>query len=963
MSIYEKNMAELKSKFPEVHDWISAEEEDKDIEIFQAGGGLQNLRIKGTRGKSTYLYDMDDPLREERVVCEKLAFSADRVTFIVGIGLGYIVEQIKSKMEKGHKIIVLERNATILKIALNRMDVSELIRHNRIVFSLPDDDSLKITVIKYAYALTPGDVIIIVNNRLMLFSKNYYEMQRIVTENIGCAMVSIMTMLKNAQTFVINEIENLPQILFSAGIRNLFDKFKGIPAFIVSAGPSLQKNIHLLKEAKGKALIIATAPVVRVMLAHDIKPDLIVSIDFSKDNRIHFEGICDCLEIPLVYPTRLASNVVRDYQGEMFVTQDVTGGLTGWLKGNWAFKGHIAGGGSVAIYALMTAISCSCDPIIFLGQDLSFTDTSHVPGVHLCEKIQATQEGQQFLWVDGIFGEKVPTNAAFIGFKNAIENVISQFERKYINATEGGANIRGTEVIPLRECMDQYCKQTFCIDSILKESIRIEEVNFVTLLADIERKLTEMREMSGLCVKGLKDNRLIRKRIGRGLIRDAATRRIIIDNYKISKRVQGFSESFSLLSCFLNKEIFEINRNKYKSDGIARNQFILTAALKALKEVTRRLSQLLGVLKKIESKRLRLTQCNAGKTFFMAGKMFGEIGLYKLAAENFEKALELDRDHYHGFYHLAECYRELGKLGQAEEILKQAQGRFEDIPSVREGFDDTQEVKARWLQKAEKYFGMNDWVNALLYSRKLLREFPHHPRAREIEDAAKKMRDEKVVEIEKAKETEKEHRKLGKNHQEIIEQARRYFQEKNYQQAIDCLENSMEPDSDEFETEAILACCYSEMGNIQRARELLEGLIRKFPESGLFHANLGRVFIRNGLMAEAAGEFEKAYSKEKRYYFVLFEAGAIYMNFKNYDKAIACFENYLRMSPESYELLAKVGTCYLAQGRLSEARQKYQEALRIQPGYEAAAMGLKKIEEMEQRTGFERRPKSERLAV
>ena len=87
------------------------------------------------------------------------------------------------------------------------------------------------------------------------------------------------------------------------------------------------------------------------------------------------------------------------------------------------------------------------------------------------------------------------------------------------------------------------------------------------------------------------------------------------------------------------------------------------------------------------------------------------------------------------------------------------------------------------------------------------------------------------------------------------------------------------------------------------------------------------------------------------------------MNFKNYDKAIACFENYLRMSPESYELLAKVGTCYLARGRLSEARQKYQEALRIQPGYEAAGMGLKKIEEMEQRIGFERRPKSERLAV
>ena len=87
------------------------------------------------------------------------------------------------------------------------------------------------------------------------------------------------------------------------------------------------------------------------------------------------------------------------------------------------------------------------------------------------------------------------------------------------------------------------------------------------------------------------------------------------------------------------------------------------------------------------------------------------------------------------------------------------------------------------------------------------------------------------------------------------------------------------------------------------------------------------------------------------------------MNFKEYDKAIACFENYLAMSPESYELLGKIGTCYLAQGRLAEARQRYQEALRIQPEYEAAGLGLKKIEEMEQRTRLGRRPKSERVTV
>ncbi len=146
-----------------------------------------------------------------------------------------------------------------------------------------------------------------------------------------------------------------------------------------------------------------------------------------------------------------------------------------------------------------------------------------------------------------------------------------------------------------------------------------------------------------------------------------------------------------------------------------------------------------------------------------------------------------------------------------------------------------------------------------------------------------------------------------------------------------------------------MACCYAEAGEITRAEEVFRELSDRFPHSGLFHVNLGRAYIRNGLLLKAGKEFEQAFAKEPRFYYVLFEAGALYMVLKDYNRAIECFEGYYQHSPDSFEILSKMGTCYLAKGMITKARSKYEEALRIKPDSEPALVGLKRIEELEQK--------------
>ncbi len=207
MDAFKKNLEQLKAKFPAVHAWITSErEEDSSLEIIHPQTQAPNLRLKGVQGRSIHLYNMDDPLGEERETIQKIDFSPDRVSFIIGIGLGYIIEAIKEKRAKGHRIVVVEPNPTILKMALSRIDMTELILEDAIVFLLPDEENVKIGVIKNSANLSSQDVIIASNQRLLSIRNQYVELKDLVCKYIGSSVVGHNTVFHNCQVFGTNQI-------------------------------------------------------------------------------------------------------------------------------------------------------------------------------------------------------------------------------------------------------------------------------------------------------------------------------------------------------------------------------------------------------------------------------------------------------------------------------------------------------------------------------------------------------------------------------------------------------------------------------------------------------------------------------------------------------------------------------------------------------------------------------------
>ena len=150
--------------------------------------------------------------------------------------------------------------------------------------------------------------------------------------------------------------------------------FKGIPAFIVAGGPSLDKNIHLLPSVKGKGVIISVDTVLPALLRKGVKPDFVTSID---SQNLTFEKIAD---------------VSLDVEGISLITMPWVNRKVSMIfpfeRRFWWFSGHriekwmnrIVGGtinergaGRVAHLNLISAIVFGCSPIVFIGQDLAYT--------------------------------------------------------------------------------------------------------------------------------------------------------------------------------------------------------------------------------------------------------------------------------------------------------------------------------------------------------------------------------------------------------------------------------------------------------------------------------------------------------------------------------------------------------------------------------------------------------------
>ncbi len=464
MELYESNMAFIQSKASGLYRTLVAPkctseqmEYLPDEDNFIIAGS--NLRL--------YMHSIYNQAREKQALLDKIP-NDTRVLVVFGLGNGQVLEKIRLIYPALKQVVVIDPNPEPMLSFLNRVNfenfcksfkkISFIINH-----SLGEAENLLASVIPRYEKTT-----IIAQISYRTIYSGYYEALLLKTRDlVQMSAVNISTEEVHRNDWLVNVWRNIKHS--SIDISAFADLFKGVPAILVSAGPSLNKNIHLLEEAKSRALIIAVGSAMTILHARGIVPHFRMAIDGSYLNNQIFDKV-DTAACPLIYSNRLYHEIVPNYQAPVVqITMPDVDYLERYIFNQVSFNTLPGQSGfSVANTALDMLIQLGCSKVIFMGQDLCYTDGKmHAKGSWR-EHVRAEDESTVDGLVD-ISGNKVYSSPQFLGMKALIENLIEGSPRiQFINATEGGLAIKGVPNKPLSDVLQQDCCNEYPFD----ESIR-----------------------------------------------------------------------------------------------------------------------------------------------------------------------------------------------------------------------------------------------------------------------------------------------------------------------------------------------------------------------------------------------------------------------------------------------------------------------------------------------------------
>jgi len=529
----------------------------KSFEIIKAKDGKDTLAIRDG-DKKYFLHSFYYPEKEGEEWANGVQFDDESIILIYGIGLGYHINSLSKKLSLNNRLVLVEPSKEVFEYALSNGYYDEFKdRPNTFFITENSEENMRNLLAMYI----PWDsfenlVYKDFKQYPKIFEDHYKMFSDCLIETINAMRINRNTALYFASQWQSNFIENVEFIFKSVPVKSFFNLFKDIPAVIVSAGPSLDKNIRLLKEAKGKSVIICVGTALKAMLKEGIEPDFVVSIDGSEKNFKHFEN-CS-VNSPLLYDLTVYPQILKEYKGPLIIGR-IASDFSALFEEKLSLEfGTLNTGPSVANLSLDFAYKMGCNPIVFIGQDLAYLNNrTHASGTtYEKDRINSNYDKKEYIYVDGNDGEKVLTDRVLLSFKTWFENYIYQHpDRIYINATEGGAFIKGTKVMNFKDVIDRYMKKDLHISQRISEimannkiELKPEQIGF--LRAELENTIKRLKIIKWDCLRGAKLSKKMYNEYEKNI--NADTTRILAILDKIDAKLRNSKESFLLISSILN---------------------------------------------------------------------------------------------------------------------------------------------------------------------------------------------------------------------------------------------------------------------------------------------------------------------------------------------------------------------------------------------------------------------------
>ncbi|ELL1631113.1 motility associated factor glycosyltransferase family protein, partial [Campylobacter upsaliensis] len=411
-----------------------------------------------------------DPLVELKQSLEfyNEQFAFYPVLYFYGFGNGLLFKALLQSPHHKH-LVVFEKNLELLWLCLSLIDFSKELKEQKlIIYHQTNNEILRELCTKEPFLDYAKTCILHLGAKYYEnFQQDYERLALNLQETFSQAMFSKGNNLEDALQGVGHFIHNLPAILNSPSIKELLNKRQNIAktAIIVSTGPSLIKQLPLLKEYREKALIFCADSAYPILAKHNIKPDFVCMVErsdftaefFKHDFGDFDEGICFILK-SVVHPNAL--KYMEQYKRNYIVFNETLPFIKAFRLD--AFALHY-GGPSVANLAFVLSLCLKVQNIILIGQDLSYDESgfSHPKDYQHGQNYES--ESKKFS-VLAYGGEGfVETNLYWNMFKHSFEADILEAKKwldiDIFNATEGGVKIEGTIEKSFKQCCEELLKE------------------------------------------------------------------------------------------------------------------------------------------------------------------------------------------------------------------------------------------------------------------------------------------------------------------------------------------------------------------------------------------------------------------------------------------------------------------------------------------------------------------------
>ena len=471
---------------------------DITLEFLKAKNGEKIMKINEYYVQSKY-----NPLNEAKQIVEN-NYTPHYVHIIFGYGCGYVVEQMLKRRAFQEKIIVIDPLFAHQQVKLLHEEENLYFFDSSVISDFQlylDSIALEARVSYKTFCLPNYD---------KLFPELYMELLLKVKGVQYKNRTNDYTILRYANEWQRNFILNLRNIRLDSNIKVLQKKYN-CPVIVASGGPSLNKQIPLLKQFRNSFILIAAGSTINSLLKNEIEPDYVVSIDGGEANYKHFKDT-HFNNSELIYGLQHHYKVNNSFnkKGYIIGTQGFEK-LRGFLIEKLNIELPILEvGGSVAHSAFNVAQYITTGPVALIGQDLAYTDNlTHAVYNKHSRKIDEKfiKEHEAFL-TDGYFDDQVWTSPVFNTMRLDFEALITANPPtvQFFNCTEGGVKIKGFQQITFKKFLEQNCKLENHLELINSE-IPLSEKDISSVYQDLLKQLESLKDVLELGIETLQKNK------------------------------------------------------------------------------------------------------------------------------------------------------------------------------------------------------------------------------------------------------------------------------------------------------------------------------------------------------------------------------------------------------------------------------------------------------------------------